>query len=105
MEFKIAKEEFVKGLSRIQSVVEKKVTMPILSNALIETKGAGILITATDLEIGIQGYYSADIQKEGKATLSAKKLFEVVKELPDKYRIPIFRLLRRSPKHRILFVP
>ncbi|MCX5909535.1 MAG: hypothetical protein NTY64_20785 [Deltaproteobacteria bacterium] len=44
MEFKIEKEDFVKGLSLIQSVVEKKVTMPILSNALIETKGTGILM-------------------------------------------------------------
>ncbi len=54
MEFKIEKEEFLKGLSRIQSIVERKVTMPILSNALIETKPTGILITATDLEIGLQ---------------------------------------------------
>ncbi len=84
MEFKIEKEEFAKGLSRIQSVVEKKAAMPILANALIETKESEISITATDLEIGIQGVYPAIIIKEGKATVSAKKLFEVVKELPEK---------------------
>jgi len=84
MEFIIGKEEIVKGLSRIQSVVEKKVAMPILSNAFLETKGVGISITATDLEIGLQGFYPAKILKEGKSTISAKKIFEVVKELPEK---------------------
>ena len=84
MDFKIEREEFLKGLSRIQSIVEKKVAMPILSNALIETKPTGILITATDLEIGLQGFCPAHIEKEGKATASAKKLYEVVKELSER---------------------
>ena len=84
MEFMIEKEEFVRGLFRSQSVVEKKGTMPILLNVLIETKENGISITATDLEIGIKGFYSANIKKPGSITLSAKKLYEVVKELPEK---------------------
>ena len=83
MEFNIERDEFSKGLYRVQSIVEKKVTMPILSNVLIETQGAGISITATDLEVGIKGFHSAEILKEGKATLSAKKLYEVIKELPE----------------------
>jgi DNA polymerase-3 subunit beta len=84
MEFLIDKEEFTRGLFRSQSVVEKKGTMPILLNVLIETKENGISITATDLEIGIKGFYSANIKKPGSTTLSAKKLYEVVKELPEK---------------------
>jgi DNA polymerase-3 subunit beta len=84
MEFKIEKDEFVRGLYRIQSVVEKKATMAILSNVLIEAQGTGISITATDLEIGIKGFHPAEIIKEGRSTLSAKKLYEVVKELPEK---------------------
>ncbi len=84
MEIKIDKEEFVKGLYRVQSVVEKKVTMPILLNVLLETQESGISITATDLEIGIKGFYPAEILKQGKSTLSAKKLYEVIKELPEK---------------------
>lgn len=84
MEFMIEREEFVKGLFRSQSVVEKKGTMPILLNVLIETKEDGISITATDLEIGIKGFYSAKIKKAGSITLAAKKLYEVVKELPEK---------------------
>lgn len=84
MEFLIQKGEFTKGLFRSQSVVEKKGTMPILLNVLIETKDNGISITATDLEIGIKGQYQGDVQKPGNITLSAKKLYEVVKELPEK---------------------
>ncbi len=84
MEFKIERDEFVKGLYRTQSIVEKKVTMPILYNVLIEAQGTGIFLTATDLEIGVKGFYTADILKEGKTTLSAKKLYEVIKELPEK---------------------
>jgi DNA polymerase-3 subunit beta len=84
MEFLIEKGEFTKGLFRSQSVVEKKGTMPILLNVLIETKDNGIFITATDLEIGIKGQYQGEVQKPGNITLSAKKLYEVVKELPEK---------------------
>ncbi len=84
MEFIIEKEEFVKGLFRSQSVVEKKGTMPILMNVLIETKDAEICITATDLEVGIKGLYAANVKQPGNITLSAKKLYEVVKELPEK---------------------
>ncbi len=84
MEFIIEKEEFVKGLFRSQSVVEKKGTMPILLNVLIETKDNGISITATDLEIGVKGFYSAQVKRAGSITLAAKKLYEVIKELPQK---------------------
>jgi DNA polymerase-3 subunit beta len=83
MEFMIEKEEFVKGLFRSQSVVEKKGTMPILLNVLIETEENGVSITATDLEIGIKGFYAASIKKPGSITIAAKKLYEVVKELPE----------------------
>jgi len=84
MEFKIEKEDFTKGLYRAQSIIEKKGTMPILLNVLIETHGDKVAITATDLEIGIKGLHPAEIINEGKATLSGKKLYEVIKELPEK---------------------
>ena len=84
MEFKIEKEDFTKGLYRVQSIIEKKGTMPILLNVLIETHGDKVAITATDLEIGIKGLHPAEIINEGKATLSGKKIYEVIKELPEK---------------------
>ena len=84
MEFKIFQEDFTRALYRTQSVVERKGTMPILLNVLIETLESEILITATDLEIGMKGRLPAQIIKPGKATISAKKLYEVIKELPEK---------------------
>jgi len=84
MEFRIDRDEFIKGLYRAQNVVEKKGTMAILLNVLIEAQKDGISIMATDLEIAVKGFHPAEILKEGKSTLSAKKLYEVAKELPEK---------------------
>ncbi len=83
MEFRIAKDEFIQGLSRVQSVIEKKTTLPILSNVLLETKTDAIRITGTDLEVGVKGTYPAEIVTEGAITVPAKKLFEIVREMPE----------------------
>lgn len=83
MQFTIEKEVFLKALAKIQSVVEKRHTIPILSNVLITTEEDGICLTATDLEVGIRTHYPANIQKGGRITVAAKKLFEIIKELPD----------------------
>src|SRR3990172_3407077 len=83
MKLKIKKEEILKGLQRIQGVVEKKNTMPILSNMLFTADDKGVEIVATDLEIGLRGLYAADVEKPGSVTVSAKKMYEIVRELPD----------------------
>jgi len=83
MEFTIAKAEFIKGLSRIQSIIEKRTTLPILSNVLLETKGEGLQIVATDLDVGMKALYEARIEDPGSITVAAKKLFEIARELPD----------------------
>jgi len=82
MKLKIKKEEILKGLQRIQGVVEKKNTMPILSNMLLSADSKGVEIIATDLEIGLRGRYAADVEKPGSVTVSAKKMYEIVRELP-----------------------
>jgi DNA polymerase-3 subunit beta len=82
MKLKIQKEEILKGLQRIQGVVEKKNTMPILSNMLLTAEGGSVEIIATDLEIGLRGRYAADVEKPGSVTVSAKKMYEIVRELP-----------------------
>lgn len=84
MHFTIEKEVFLRGLGRVQGIVEKRNTIPILSNVLIEAAGETILLTATDLEVGIRSSYPALVTTQGKITVSAKKLFEIVKELPEK---------------------
>ncbi|MBN2428574.1 MAG: DNA polymerase III subunit beta [Deltaproteobacteria bacterium] len=84
MEFSIKKEVLLKGLSRIQSIVEKRTTIPILSNVLIEGEEEKIFLTATDLEVGMKANYPASVKTPGKIALSAKKLYEIVRELPEK---------------------
>jgi DNA polymerase III subunit beta len=83
MHFSIEKEIFLKGLSRVQGIVEKKNTIPILSNVLLQAGESHLKITATDLEVGMQSIYPASVTKPGRITVPAKKLFEIIKELPE----------------------
>ncbi len=83
MEFKVSRSEMLNGLSLIQSIVEKKTTMPILTNVLIEAKKKTISVTATDLEVGINGTFKADVLKEGKIAIHAKNLYDIFRELPE----------------------
>lgn len=86
MKFTISKAEFQKGLARIQSIVEKRNTMPILANVLLEAfteKGGRLELAATDLEVGIRGSHPCTVEKSGGVTASAKKLHEIIRELPD----------------------
>lgn len=83
MQFTVTKDIFLKGLQRVQSIVEKRNTMPILSNVLLETVDDRLDITATDLEVGMKSSYPVTTVKPGKITVSAKKLFEIIRELPD----------------------
>jgi len=83
MEFKILKEPFLRALQKVQGIVEKKNTMPILSNVLLEAVDDRICILATDLEVGIKTSHPAKVIQEGKITVSAKKLYEIIKELSD----------------------
>jgi len=83
MNFEIHKKEFLKGLSLIQSVAGRKTTLPILSHILIEGEKNSIYLTGTDLETGIREELTATVQQGGKASISAKKLYEIVRELPE----------------------
>ena len=83
MEFTITKGEFFKGLQKSQGVADTKGAIPILSNILIEVVDSGIWIYATDLNIGIKGFYNASVKSKGRFTANARKLFDIVRELPD----------------------
>lgn len=83
MEFTVSKAELVRELALSQGVVEKKTTIPILSNVLIEAAGDRITLTATDLELGIRCSCPARVKKEGSGTVPARKLLDFVRLLPD----------------------
>ncbi len=81
MEFTIQREEMLRGIAKAQNIVEKRTTMPILSNILLEAADSTLSVTATDLEIGFKGGYAAQIAQAGASTISGKKLYEIVKGL------------------------
>lgn len=83
MEFSVKKYDLLEELEMTQGVVERKTTIPILSNLLFESQGNKLLLTATDLEMSICTSCEAKIKKEGSGTIPAKKLLELVRLLPD----------------------
>ncbi|HEX4277641.1 MAG TPA: DNA polymerase III subunit beta [Bryobacteraceae bacterium] len=83
MEFTVRKADLVRELSLSQGVVEKKTTIPILSNVLIEARGDRLYLTATDLELGLRTSCEARVKKEGSGTIPARKLLDYVRLLPD----------------------
>jgi DNA polymerase-3 subunit beta len=83
MEFKVNRGELLHTLYWTQSIVERRNTMPILANALIEAQKNAIRITATDLEVGVRGEVEGEVVKEGTVTVNAKKLYEIIREVPN----------------------
>ncbi len=83
MEFRIAADELKKALHRAQGIVERKATMPILSNVLVSATKTGVTVTAFDLDIGIVSEHPAEVSKPGAVTVSAKTLFDIVNLIPD----------------------
>jgi DNA polymerase-3 subunit beta len=83
MKFEIDKREFIKGLGLMQGVAGRRTTLPILSHILLEWDKNSLYLTGTDLETGIREELIAKIHQKGKASVSSKKLYEIVRELPD----------------------
>jgi len=81
MEFKVNRNIFLDGIQKTLGIVEKKTTIPILNNVLLRAESNKIKIIATDREISLISDYEADIAERGEVTLSAKKLFEMVREI------------------------
>ena len=90
MKLTVNRHDLQQGLARIQGVVEKRNTMPILSNVHLEAsrgrrKGVPsvLRLQATDLEVGLRSEHAAEVGEEGGVTVSARKFYEIVRELPD----------------------
>lgn len=91
MKFTAEKNQIVLAIQNASSVAERKSTMPILANMLIKTAGGVIEFTATDLEIQVKSFASVvEIQVEGEITVSARKMAELCKSLPDNEKINFF---------------
>jgi len=83
MEITVSKSDLLKELTATQGVVERKTTIPILSNFLFEAAGDRLTITATDLDLSLCTSCPAKVKKEGACTIPARKLYEYVKLLPE----------------------
>ena len=83
MEITVSRQELLKELTATQSVVERKTTIPILSNFLIEAEGDRLNITATDLDQAIRTSAEAKVKKAGSCTIPARKLYDYIKLLPE----------------------
>ncbi len=85
MKIQIDKVELINMLAKTQNIVEKRNTMPVLVNVLLEATKGQLKIFATDLEVSLTDYTEAEVLEEGKVAVSAKSLFDIVKELPDTF--------------------
>ena len=89
MKFVIEKNNLFRSLSHVQSIVEKKNTLPILSNILIEAKENSLILSATDMDISITDKLNCNIIEEGSTTVSAHTLYDIIRKLPDSSEIEI----------------
>ena len=84
MKVQCNKEAFLNGIQQVQNIVGTKTTLPILSNVLVEAEKEFLTLTTTDLEVGIRCRFPAKVAQEGVTTVPAKRLSNIVRELPDK---------------------
>src|SRR5216117_3978729 len=84
MEFTVRKFDLLQELTLIQGAVERKTTIPILGNVLLHAEGGELRIAATDLEIGLKSVCPSKTTVPGTLTLPARRLYEIVRALPDK---------------------
>src|SRR5437868_8747216 len=83
MKFSVTKEKLLEGLQQVQNVVSTRTTLPILSNVLLHADKDEIHLTTTDLDVGVRGSCEAQVDKAGATTLPARRLFNIVRELPS----------------------
>ena len=89
MNFTIDRNALLKPLGHIYSVVERRNTIPILSNVLIETNSSKVSFTATDMDMDIVEVTACVVLNQGKVTLAAHTLYDIVRKLPDGAEIKI----------------
>ena len=91
MRVTIERSAFLKALNHVQSVVERRNTIPVLSNVLVQADGAQVKLTATDLDIEIVETLAAETAQKGAATVPAHMLYDIVRKLPDGAQLELER--------------
>ena len=93
MRLTIERGALLKALGHVQSVVERRNTIPILSNVLIEARDGSVTFAATDLDIEIVDGAEADVERQGAITVPAHLLYEIVRKLPDGSQVRLLAML------------
>lgn len=89
MKFTIERAALLKGLSHVQSVVEKRNTIPILSNVLMRADGGKLGLTATDMDVEIVESVPAEVASAGATTVPAHTMHDIVRKLPDGSQVEV----------------
>lgn len=89
MRFSLQREAFLKPLAQVVNVVERRQTLPVLANLLAEVKGGQLSLTGTDLEVEMVARCAIDDAQDGEVTIPARKLFEIVRALPDGSKVTV----------------
>jgi len=113
MEFTINRDTFLKSLGRANGIIERKTTLPILSNILIEAKESKIRITATDLDIiYFEKIIPIEVKKEGSTTTSSSILYDILRKLQSNAKIELtlqaankLKLVSKNSKFNLLCMP
>ncbi|WP_448578976.1 DNA polymerase III subunit beta [Thermaurantiacus sp.] len=95
MKVVVERATLLKALGHVQSVVERRNTIPILSNVLLSAEGGGLKLMATDLDLQVVETVEADVETPGATTVSAHTLFDIVRKLPDGSQVSLSQAERR----------
>jgi len=87
MRFSLSREAFLKPLQQVVNVVERRQTLPVLSNLLVQVENGLLSLKGTDLEVELAARCSIDDGQDGEVTVPARKLFDIVRALPDGSKI------------------
>ena len=89
MRFSLQREVLLKPLAQVVNVVERRQTLPVLANLLVRVQGGQLSLTGTDLEVEMVSRTAVDDAQDGETTIPARKLFEIVRALPDGSKVTI----------------
>ena len=89
MRFSLQREVFLKPLAQVVNVVERRQTLPVLANLLVQVKGGQLSLTGTDLEVEMVARHAVEDAQDGETTIPARKLFEIVRALPDGSKVTV----------------
>ena len=89
MRFSLQREVFLKPLAQVVNVVERRQTLPVLANLLVQVRDGQLALTGTDLEVEMVARVAVEDAADGETTIPARKLFDIIRALPDGSRVTV----------------